>query len=223
MNGTSPIEETISIRPARAQEAPAIAPLVFASGPRVYRRMMRGDDAIAVERLSRLIARAGHLLGHQNILVASIGRDAIRGAALVYDARQEKREGMRLVREIARVMPATSFGASLAFMLAMTRVTASIADGALYLAAFGVAPDMRGRGIGARLIDAMRDAAIKRGLSLLEADVDIDNERAMAFYRRLGFEIAKTKPAGLLRPMLGFPGHHRVRVRADDIRAERQM
>jgi RimJ/RimL family protein N-acetyltransferase len=53
----------------------------------------------------------------------------------------------------------------------------------------GVAVTHRGRGVGAALLQATLEAAIARGLSRIELVVRIDNEPAIALYRRFGFAI----------------------------------
>jgi ribosomal protein S18 acetylase RimI-like enzyme len=61
----------------------------------------------------------------------------------------------------------------------------------------GLLPAYRGRGLGGRLLQACLDKARARGLTRITLQVRADNERAIALYRRLGFEIE----AQLLRGM----------------------
>lgn len=51
-----------------------------------------------------------------------------------------------------------------------------------------VDPDHRGRGVGTRLLDAVRDRLDERGCTRLEAMVLERNELGNAFYRSYGFE-----------------------------------
>ncbi len=62
-------------------------------------------------------------------------------------------------------------------------VTASRAD----LVGVYVAPSHRGTGLLGRLVDAAHDWARDRGAEALTLDVHVDNARAQAAYRRLGF------------------------------------
>ncbi|WP_240191267.1 GNAT family N-acetyltransferase [Microbacterium hominis] len=62
-------------------------------------------------------------------------------------------------------------------------VTASRAD----LVGVYVAPSHRGTGLLGRLVDAAHDWALDRGAEALTLDVHVDNARAQAAYRRLGF------------------------------------
>jgi ribosomal protein S18 acetylase RimI-like enzyme len=53
----------------------------------------------------------------------------------------------------------------------------------------GVAAPHRARGIGSALLRATIDAAVMRGISRIELLVRVDNEPAIALYRRFGFEL----------------------------------
>lgn len=52
----------------------------------------------------------------------------------------------------------------------------------------GVLPAYRGRGIGRRLLGACIAKAWAQGITRIELEVRVDNERAIGLYRSLGFE-----------------------------------
>lgn len=56
-----------------------------------------------------------------------------------------------------------------------------------WLISMWVAPSARGQGIGEQLVDAVRGWAIDEARFELLLDVVSDNERAIAFYERVGF------------------------------------
>src|SRR5207249_1289727 len=68
-----------------------------------------------------------------------------------------------------------------------------------------VLPEHRGRGIGARLLDAVSGEAAAAGLSALALDVAADNEAAIRFYVREGFHRVSEAhiPASRRTPALG--------------------
>lgn len=51
----------------------------------------------------------------------------------------------------------------------------------------GVHPAYRGQGIGARLLAACIAKARTRGITRIELEARIDNQRAIGLYRKLGF------------------------------------
>jgi ribosomal protein S18 acetylase RimI-like enzyme len=65
-----------------------------------------------------------------------------------------------------------------------------------------LSPDLRGTGVATRLVDAVRGQARRSGASLISLWVTDANERARAFYERLGFE-----PTGRHQLMPEQPDH----------------
>ncbi|MGT2494675.1 N-acetyltransferase family protein [Cupriavidus basilensis] len=63
--------------------------------------------------------------------------------------------------------------------------------------AVAVADDWQGKGIGRRLIQRLRDAAIGAGLRLLRGDVLSENRRMLALMREFGFS-ARRNPEDVL-------------------------
>jgi ribosomal protein S18 acetylase RimI-like enzyme len=61
------------------------------------------------------------------------------------------------------------------------------------IANVAVLPEQRGKGIAGRLVDASVDFALRRGARKLILQVDADNERALALYRRRGFYTTATR------------------------------
>lgn len=61
-------------------------------------------------------------------------------------------------------------------------------SGSLYISALAALPGHRGRGLGSALLAAARRRAQQRGLLVLSLICFEENERALALYRRHGFE-----------------------------------
>jgi aminoglycoside 6'-N-acetyltransferase I len=57
-----------------------------------------------------------------------------------------------------------------------------------YLEALYVAPEERGRGVGAALLAAAEAWAAARGCRAIVAHAAVDNDRGRALHRRLGYE-----------------------------------
>jgi len=61
--------------------------------------------------------------------------------------------------------------------------------GSWYIAFVGVDPLQQSLGIGSSLIERPIQTAHASGCSCVELDVDVDNPRAQALYKRLGFHV----------------------------------
>ncbi|GIT91044.1 molybdopterin-guanine dinucleotide biosynthesis protein MobC [Jannaschia pagri] len=62
----------------------------------------------------------------------------------------------------------------------------------------------RGRGLGTRLLSAVKDLAAAKGLTRVRLDVIDSNPRARALYERSGFVPCGTSDLGILAPIFGF-------------------
>lgn len=67
-----------------------------------------------------------------------------------------------------------------------------------------VQPGLRGRGVGRRLLETLGDWCNRRGLTRLQLLADRDNDQALDFYRRLGWE--PTRLVGLRKCKGNAPG-----------------
>jgi ribosomal protein S18 acetylase RimI-like enzyme len=64
--------------------------------------------------------------------------------------------------------------------------------GRLY--SIAIYPAFQGHGRGSQLLQACEDAALNRGCASLSLEVRADNQRAIVFYQRHGYQITKSLP-----------------------------
>jgi len=69
-------------------------------------------------------------------------------------------------------------------------------EDALELTYIGVLPAQRGRGVGRDLLNVFIEASRKAGYHFVELSVEVDNESAIALYKKMGFQIAQTFSEG---------------------------
>ncbi len=79
-----------------------------------------------------------------------------------------------------------------------------LTPGELLMDGISVHPEARGKGIGTRLLNALKDHAINNGYQQVRLDVIVTNPRARALYERHGFVATKTRRYRGLGQMLGF-------------------
>ncbi|WP_266170977.1 GNAT family N-acetyltransferase [Dyella subtropica] len=83
-----------------------------------------------------------------------------------------------------------------------------------YLAHLGVAPELRGQGIGRALIDHLVSEAGRLGRRRMVLDVATSNPRAEALYARYGFGVTGERTSALANAQGSVPGHRRMEWRA---------
>ena len=86
----------------------------------------------------------------------------------------------------------------------LMRITDSIADGDFYFQAIAVDAEVRGDGVGSRLMDASEERARASGSTRLALDVSAGNKTACRFYERRGMSVESQWPRRLPIPALKF-------------------
>jgi ribosomal protein S18 acetylase RimI-like enzyme len=75
-----------------------------------------------------------------------------------------------------------------------------------------VSKEMRGQGVGTKLLTRVEQFATEHGYSFLSLNV-VDTNPAKRLYERLGFEIVETKQLGFLTKRAGFTSVHYMQKR----------
>ena len=176
----------VEIRRACRGDGGAVAELLYSSGVEMYDFVFGRS---AVEKLRHEFLSGMGFAGHPNVTVA-VRRGHVVGTACLFDSKQYE----RLVSETTRATFAF-FGPLLGLgPIWRSRYAAAVltgpTDGELYLSNFSVAADLRGRGIGTRMLHHALDSARIQGCRRFGLDVLVSNPRAEALYSRLGMTAA---------------------------------
>ena len=77
-----------------------------------------------------------------------------------------------------------------------TSINLILDEDALELTYIGVLPAQRGKGFGRELLNVFIESSRKAGYHFIELSVEVDNESAIALYKKMGFQIAQTFSEG---------------------------
>ncbi|WP_243042704.1 GNAT family N-acetyltransferase [Dyella sedimenti] len=211
--------QRVRFRPAMPGDAAAAVPLIYSSGPAAFDYVFataRGGDAQAF--LHRCFIDGAGEFGWRNHAVGVLdGRVVAVGAG--YGADRKWPFTLAAARQILGHYGA---GAGPGVIARGLRVEAVIRppDGDMhYLAHLGVAPALRGQGVGRALIDWLADAAREAGRRRLALDVSTSNPRAEALYRRLGFIVVGERRSRLANGQGRVADHRRMERRLDAVSA----
>ena len=150
-----------------------------------FYRVMLGRRV--VEIIARAFTQPGHDLSYRNTIFAE--RDgAIVGMISGYATERHRRSVGPLLRE--------ALGGRALRMQIMARLMArqqwflgTYADGDFYVQGFAVDEELRGRGVGSALMDAMEQRALANGSKRLILNVGAKNEGARGFYDHRGMTV----------------------------------
>ncbi len=178
----------IHVRPARAGEAPALAPLLYAVNPQLHDRFAGGR-----ERALQLIAEAFDSPGHSGsaevVRVAEVDSTpaGVIGCYPNWEGAARGRADVRLGLRRASLLRRPLL---LAFVYRMQRAIPESAHEALYVDALATAPEFRRQGVARALLGAAADEARRLGLIRVCLETEVANAPARRLYESAGFLVA---------------------------------
>jgi GNAT superfamily N-acetyltransferase len=187
------------VRPARPDDAGAVAELVYASANGMYDRLAGGADR-APEVIERAFAEPGTNASAEVVTVAELdGR--VAAAMASFPAEEAADRASAFQRHTLRSIPPWRWPGSLWLYWIGTRAAPQPPNECLYIDALATQPDRRRRGAARALLADAERRAREVGLRQLALDTSLDNKPARALYLAEGFEEVAYKPAGR-----GLPG-----------------
>jgi len=179
----------LEIRAAQPDDTGPLAELMYSSGAELY-DFVYGPRALDFLRFEFASGRG--IAGYPNVQVALMQGQVV-ATGCFYDRQQYQQQVKETAANMARFFGL--FGVVPLFWRSrhVGAVMKAPRPGELYLANFGVAPELRSRGIGSRLIRHRLQQARVEGYSTFGLDVMVANTRGQALYTRLGLKVMKEK------------------------------
>lgn len=196
MNG---VTVDFEIRPATPEDQTAAVSLIHSAGPAAFDYIFAAPERPATAFLAFAFSSGRGLFGCRNHFVATQAGRVVATLAL-YGAAEHKPLTRILPLQIAQFHGVMRAAGILRRSLEVANLMPPPLESVEYLANFGVAPDLRGQGIGQRLLEFAAQHARGRGKFVLALDVATSNPRAQALYERVGMCVVHERqfrgPAG---------------------------
>ena len=182
----------MEIRTARPNDNGDISQLMYSSGIELYDFIFKTADKTAIDFIQYEFLSGQGFCGYNNVTVA-INDQRVIATGCFFDGKVFNQLVWGTVKNIF-----SFYGPFKAFsILARSRHTSSVMrtprKTEMYLSNFGVDPNLRGTGIGSKMIEHQRNIATKNGYNMLSLDVADNNPRAESLYTRLGFKVVREK------------------------------
>jgi len=210
----SDITKSVHLRPALVEESAKLAQLILYSGENLLTRAFGGSQAEALASLEALARAHGTMFSHDSATVAvsddEPDADPV-GIVVAHPDHGNRQTGQRLVEVIVEQRGIMQWLRMLPVAIALERCAVPIPFKVTYVSILAVAPDYRDHGIGVQLMAHAESQAKAAGDRAICLDVEIANERAIAFYDRLGYKMISQNPAGPWLRKKGISGLRRLR------------
>jgi ribosomal protein S18 acetylase RimI-like enzyme len=163
-----------------------------------FMRLMLGRRASQI--IAGAYTRPDNDYSFQNVVFAEQGRRII-GMAVGFTAAEHSRFSDRPLRQAAG-FPALRMRAGQILSAPLLRILTNIPEDSFYLLSMAVDEEMRGVGVGSRLLDSVEERVRRSGSSRLCLDVAVKNEGARRLYVRRGMSITARWPKRRFVPPL---------------------
>ncbi len=182
----------MEIRTASPDDNGDISQLMYSSGIELYDFIFKTSDKTAIDFIHYEFLSGQGFCGYNNVTVA-ISDNRVIATGCFFDGNIVNNLIWGTVKNIF-----SFYGPIKAItMLAKMRHTSSVMrvpkKNEIYLSNFGVDTNLRGTGIGSKLIEHQRIIATENGYKVLSLDVADNNPRAESLYSRLGFKVVREK------------------------------
>lgn len=179
----------IEIRPAKKDDIGLIKELIYSSGPDIY-DYLYGDKARDFIEFAYLSGEG--FAGYKNVTVA-IYQGEVVGTGCFYGLDVHRSLLLGTVANIQAFFTADEIEGVMERSKKVGAVVYPPAEGEVYLSNFGVSANIRGKGIGSKIIQWYLSKAKDQGYTIFGLDVSAKNPKAKALYERLGLTVIEEK------------------------------
>lgn len=175
----------IIIKKAAFNEGKDFVELMLISAP--YFPVLFGKSTKTI--LQGLFCKPANLFSFQYVRFAEYDGEKA-GMILGYDWKNKKKDNLRTGFWLFRKTGIRIFSKFLR-LIKFSATVGRLLSGEYYVSNIAVYPEFRGMGLGKRLIFEAEQEAKKSGAERMILDVEKDNIRAVAFYKKMGYEKIK--------------------------------
>ncbi|HEX7340557.1 MAG TPA: N-acetyltransferase [Rhodanobacteraceae bacterium] len=196
------------IRPACVEDAALAVPLICSSGPAAFDYVFARGGGDATAFLRRAFVDGAGEFGWRNHVVAEYAGQVV-AAGSGFGKADTRGFTVAAARQIARHFGVRAVGVIACGLRTERLIRPPVAD-EFYLGHLGVAPALRGHGIGTELVHWLMARGRERGLTTAVLDVAADNPQAEALYARLGFAVTGVRASRLRNAHGAVPTQRRM-------------
>ena len=188
-----------AVRPARATDAEAVAPLLYESATGVYDRFA-GTRERALGVLARAVDTPGTSASAEVVAVGELdGR--VAGALAAFPVGEAAARARAFLRVTLKSIPPWRWPSALWLYWAGAHAAPAPPEATLYVDALAVDGSARRRGVARALLAHAELDARRRGFPAVALDTSLDNKPARALYLDAGYDEVAYRPPGR-----GLPG-----------------
>lgn len=187
------VPDAITLRSATPADASLAAPLIYAAGPKLFRRIYGPRPEDAIRFFEAVFLQPGTPFSHGNTLIAQRNGEAV-GLAVSLPGSALHRAWPTVGRLMLRLRGPLFLLRLLPAVFDLRGSTDTTPPDAYYLGILSVRADVRGQGVGGLLLAEVSRRAEAAGCAAVCLHAELDNAGARRFYARHGYRVTAEHP-----------------------------
>lgn len=201
----------IELRPSKKEEVAIAVPLIYSSGPPSFEYVFKNKQVAAQDFLRYAFVREGGEFSFQNH--HSLYQDGqMVGIGSAFNAKEASGFTVADALKIFRFYGFKSFP-TIKSGLKIEQLIKLPKGNEIALAHLGIVRELRGQGLGTKMMDLLKEKANKTTNSYWVLDVSEENPKAKALYDRLGFKTTEKMVSTLKNQFSYVANHFRMELR----------
>lgn len=201
---------SLEFRPAQARDVERAVPLIYSAGPEGFEYVFTQGRRSVRDYLRHAFVEGAGVFGHRNhTVVEQDGRVVAIGA--FYSGVEYNHLSQGTLRQILHFYRFSCLPV-LRRAMQTTQWMPPPGQRTLYVANLGVAPELRGQGIGARLLLEQMKHARQAHMAKFALDVVVTNTRAQQLYEKLGLRVVRESNFDAVRNGVRLPQSRRMEL-----------
>lgn len=201
----------IELRPSKKEEVDLAVPLIYSSGPPTFEYVFKNKEVAAQVFLKYAFVREGGEFSYQNHHSLYLDGQMV-GVGSAFNAKEASGFTVADALNIFRFYGFKSFSA-IKPGLKVEKMIKLPKGNEIALAHLGIASELRGQGLGTKMMDLLKERANKTADSYWILDVSEENPKAKALYDRLGFKTTQKHISTLKNQYSYVANHFRMELR----------
>ncbi len=198
------------IRPARPEDVESAIPLIYSSGPAAFDYVCvaraKGD---VFEFLRYSFTRDLGEFGYSHHRAVELDGEVV-GIGAQFSGQTSLRFLLTGMRAVFGVYGPWHGAGVARRALRFVKIVESPKGSMHYIAHLGIAPELRSRGLGQKLVQHLLDEGRALGRTTAALDVSVENPRARELYLRMGFKDVVERQSTLKNEHATVPSHIRM-------------
>ena len=206
---SQPFAQSITLRPAIADDVAWAAPLFFSAGPAVFSYIFASPFEESKAIFCQAFAYPQHALSYEHAQIIEVLNQPV-GIMISYPGVLKRQADEKVHQVMARILPLRKLPKILVNLADLTRIKQDVSVQDYYILGLSVMPEFCGQGLGTYLLSQAEKQALAHHCQAISLDVTYNNTSARTLFEHLGYRVTCSKSTQRFEQLTRSGGLHRM-------------